>query len=132
MDGEELDRCYAEAAKFDEAQQEKWLKANFVAFCRRTERPKLGYLIRRLNLADIACVLHGESAHAPILWVKKTDEAAAWQLLAEKFPAGDLRQTLDDIPDDDPTFLEWADEQPEPLEDWTGDPGRDPAVPGDR
>ena len=59
--------CYAEAAKFDEVQQEKWLKANFVAFCRRTERPKLGYIIHRLNLAGIACILHGDSFHAPIL-----------------------------------------------------------------
>ena len=40
--------------------------------------------------------------------------------------------SLDDMPDDHPIFLEWADEQPEPLQDWTGDPSRDPSVAGDR
>ena len=72
----------------------KTKKSEWVQFTRRTEYPKLQWLIDQLAEHNIECVVDGESWHAPISWVKEEDEEAAWEVL----------DPVDDIPDDDPRF----------------------------
>jgi len=75
---------------------------------RRTNFPKLEYLIQRLKDAGVPCRLNGESAHAPILEVPEECADTAWDLLSEKF--GDL--TLDDAEDDHPHFTKFGSVRP--------------------
>lgn len=103
---DELDRAYAEASAFDAAMFDKWIHENFTILCKRTERPKLGHFIKRLNDAGICCVEHGASWHAPLLWVMRADYAAAAAVTID-VPG------LDDMPDDDESFLPDANTKPD-------------------
>ena len=107
-----LDRQYASAADFDRAQFNKWLDARTVVFTKRTERPKLGYLIHLLNEAGIPSIEAGSSWHGPLLRVAKEDEERAWALLSTKM-APRSRKTIDDIEDDDPRFFPYRNVQPD-------------------
>jgi len=69
-------------------------KNHWAVFTRRTNLPKLGWLMRQLQEAGIPHRLHGLSFHAPILWVRKADEDRAWAILSP----------VDDMPDDDDNF----------------------------
>jgi len=130
----DLDACYAEAAKFDAKQYDKWVSKNFEIFCKRTDYPKLGYIISRLNTLGIPCLLHSASFHAEhILWIPNDDALRdkAWNVLAERRVAWPGKR-LDDMPDDHRYFLSYANVKPEPLVDITGDPSWDRTVQGDR
>lgn len=67
---------------------------NWVVLCKRTNDPKLSWLEKRLLEEGIVSSREGFSFHAPVLWVRKEDEAAANAVL----------DPVDDIPDDDPQF----------------------------
>lgn len=71
-------------------------EAEWVTFARRTEDPKLAWLERALQAVGIPSRRQGHTFHAPILQVHKEDEKRAWALL----------DPIDDVPDDDPMFLE--------------------------
>lgn len=66
----------------------------FVKFTRRTNTPKLTWLINALEDNNIACYIDGESWHAPILWVDSDKIEIAFDILTP----------IDDIDDDDPRF----------------------------
>lgn len=72
--------------------------SNWVVLCKRTNDPKLAWLEYRLEGAGIRCRRNGESFHAPILEVDRSQEEEAWAIL-------DL---VDEIPDDDPAWAEGA------------------------
>ena len=76
-----------------------------VVFTRRTNDPKLGWLERRLVASGIASQRDGKSFHAPILEVPEECLNAAWVILDE----------VDDVPDDDPMFVQGGVEGPEDL-----------------
>jgi len=115
---EKLDRAYAEAHEFDEKQRRKWIEENFVLFCKRTDYPKLGYIIQRLNDEGIPCLMEGRSFHADhCLYVFKPYEKEAWNVLDEKRG----RYRLDDVRDDHPSFLPYQDVEPAPIEDGWGE-----------
>lgn len=127
----DLDACYAEATKFDAKKFDQWVRKNFEIFCKRTDYPKLGYIISRLNALGIPCLLHGESFHAEnILWVSKEGKnyEKAYKIFNEKC----VGKRLDDIPDDHWFFDPYASVKPEPLIDITGNPAWDRTVAGDR
>jgi len=65
-------------------------------FCKRTNDPKLSYVEALLDRAGIPHRRNGESFHAPILEVDSQRLDDAWEIL----------NPIDDIPDDDPMFLE--------------------------
>ena len=69
----------------------------WVSFTRRTNDPKLGWLQRELDLAFISNKRMGKSFHAPILHVRADQEKAAWDILTTE---------IDNMPDDDPMFVE--------------------------
>lgn len=71
---------------------------HWAVFTRRTNLPKLDWLMLQLREAGIPHRLHGLSFHAPALWVRKADEGRAWSIL----------DPVDDLPDDDPMFVESA------------------------
>jgi hypothetical protein len=119
--------------------EQKW-----ETLCRRTEYPKLGYIIYRLKQAGVPCKFAGYgSFHASnILLVDEAHADAAGEIMAEKWSknrgvASDRgRTTLDDMPDDHPAFQEYSDEKPngddeegehdfDPIRDgWVGKDGR--------
>jgi hypothetical protein len=107
-----LDQQYAEAEAFDKKQFEAWLEENTVVFTKRTNFPKLGYIIHLLNEEGIPSALYGESFHAPILRVAKGQEDAAWRILMANFPQA--AKALDDVEDDDPYFQKYASTTPDP------------------
>lgn len=80
----------------------------YTMFTKRTNYPKLGYIIFKLKEKGIACRLFGESWHAPILEVDRSKMGEAWQLLGEKHG----RYQLDDVRDDHPKFLPYAEVKP--------------------
>lgn len=92
--------------------------------CRRTDYPKLGYIIHCLNETGIPSVQHGDSFHAPLLWVRKDCKERAGAILGQVFDGDpeDKPQTVDDVDDDDPTFDEYASAKPDP-DLWGGDGG---------
>ena len=100
-----LDTAYVEAAEFDRKMFGAWLARNAVMFTKRTEFPKLGYLIHLLNEAGIPSALHGDSFHAPLLWVAKDRINEAEKILTPR---------LDNAPDDARRFAEYANVQPDP------------------
>lgn len=63
-------------------------------FTKRTNHPKLAWLVQECRKAGLRVCVRGRSFHAPISWVHPEDEAAAWEILTP----------IDDIPDDDPRF----------------------------
>lgn len=67
----------------------KWL-----LFTKRTEDPKLAWLERQCSNRGLRVVRHGESAHAPILYVHRDDHDKAWSILAP----------VDSVRDDHPRF----------------------------
>jgi hypothetical protein len=66
----------------------------WAVFTRRTNQPKLNWLMLRLREFEIPHREHGHSFHAPVLWVRKGDIERAWAIL----------NPVDDVPDDDPMF----------------------------
>jgi hypothetical protein len=92
--------------------------ARWTQLCKRTEYPKLGYIIKRLERMGIAHTFEyndkGEeisSLHAEhILLVDEARADEAWALLSERWskaagkPSTRGRTTLDDMPDDSPCF----------------------------
>jgi hypothetical protein len=80
----------------------------YAMLCKRTNYPKLGYVIHKLKEQGIACRLFGESWHAPILEVDRSKLGEAWQVLGEKHG----RYALDDVRDDHPKFLPYAEVTP--------------------
>lgn len=58
--------------------QESW-----VILTKRTNEPKLSWITKLLKLAGIQSKRRGESAHAPILVVRREQEGEAWDLLWE-------------------------------------------------
>jgi hypothetical protein len=106
-----LDRDYSRSEAFHRKRLEEWLEKVTVLFTKRTDYPKLGYIIHRLNEEGIPSILHGQSFHGPILRVHKEHEEAAWRILAEK--VGRSRKSLDDLDDDDPRFAAYASVQPD-------------------
>lgn len=69
----------------------------WVRFTKRTDDPKLAWLEKHLAEHGIESRRNGESWHAPILEVHDDKLEAAWDLLTPE---------LDEIPDDDPMFME--------------------------
>lgn len=84
--------------------------SNFVLFTKRTDFPKLGFIIDQLTRHGIPCRINGESFHAPILEVSEAFEADAWALLDA--PAADYgipeKGDLDAVEDDHPFFSAFA------------------------
>lgn len=78
------------------------MKTKWVRFTKRTDDPKLKWLETTLARAGIQSRRNGESWHAPILEVQEKDLDAAWKILTP----------IDDVPDDDPKFLEPFDVNP--------------------
>jgi len=122
---------------------------NWETLCKRTDYPKLGYIIHRLKQAGIDCKFETNadgngirSFHADnILLVDAAKEEEAWEIMGEKWskatgqPSSRGRTTLDDMPDDHPAFRGYADETPgdeeevehdfDPSRDgWVGKDGR--------
>jgi len=63
-------------------------------FTKRTDPPKLAWLINALGRLGIACRLNGDSFHAPILEVDEAWFDRAWRILTP----------VDDLPDGDVVF----------------------------
>lgn len=84
----------------------------WTVFCKRTEDPKLRYYESRLDEMGIPHRRNGESWHAPILEVQADRHAEAYTLFSEVVDRSldDEPVYLDDIPDDDPMFDEFAGE----------------------
>jgi hypothetical protein len=122
---------------------------NWETLCKRTDYPKLGYIIHRLKQSGIDCkfLTNGDgdavrSFHADnILLVDSGKYDAAWELLGEKWSKARGmasrrgRTTLDDMPDDHPAFSGYENETPDgseegehdfdPIRDgWVGKDGR--------
>ena len=94
----------------------------FVQFTRRTNFPKLGYLIQLLTARGIPCRLNGESFHAPILEVSELFEEDAWTILAA--PARKTYDlpvrfgvSLDDVPDEHACFAKFLVSEEDSEED---------------
>lgn len=66
----------------------------WTSLTRRTEAPKLTWIMNALKAAEIMCRLNGQSFHAPILEVKKDQFDAAWKIL----------EPIDSLADNDPMF----------------------------
>lgn len=66
--------------------------------CKRTEDPKLAWLENQLTNAGIDHRRNGDSFHAPILEVDAARIDDAWKILTP----------VDDVPDDDPMFADFA------------------------
>ena len=64
-------------------------------FTKRTNEPKLSWLEKQLDAAEIEHRRNGESFHAPILEVRYGDLEKAWAILV----------SVDDVPDDDKRFV---------------------------
>lgn len=67
---------------------------NWVALTRRTNLPKLRWLLHAFKRAGIQCRINGQSFHAPILQVLEEDRDRAWKVLTP----------VDELLDDDPIF----------------------------
>jgi hypothetical protein len=101
---EALDAAYAAADKFDAAMLDKWVEEKFERFTKRTDYPKLGWVIGQLNDLGIASIVHGRSFHAPILYVERGKLDQAWTI---------LQGEIDDMDDDDDMFADCADVRPD-------------------
>jgi len=66
----------------------------WVQFTKRTNAPKLTWLVLELRRLGIPCRLNGASFHAPLLQVLERDRDRAWSIL----------NPVDDIPDEDLCF----------------------------
>jgi hypothetical protein len=63
-------------------------------FTKRTNEPKLSWIINECREQGIRIEQVGESYHAPITYVHPDDEDAAWKILTP----------IDNVPDDDEFF----------------------------
>jgi len=125
--------------------EQKW-----ETLCKRTDYPKLGYIIHRLKQAGVPCKFETDergrrigSFHASnILLIDEDHADAAWELMGEKWSktrgvaSSSGRTSLDDMPDDHPAFRGYMDEKPagddedgdhdfDPIRDgWVGKDGR--------
>lgn len=106
------------AVLLDRAQYEAWLSAATERLTKRTDYPKLGYIIHRLNELGIPSVLHGQSAHGPILLVAREFVDRAWDVLSEKWTPR-ARKTIDDLDDEDERFDGFGGVSPD-MELWEG------------
>lgn len=70
------------------------MTTRWTMFTKRTEDPKLSWLERQLDKAEIPHRRNGASFHAPILEVPFNKLEAAWRIL----------EPVDDVPDDDPRW----------------------------
>ncbi len=70
------------------------MKAEYKLFTKRTNEPKLSYVLNLCKKAGLRVRKQGKSWHAPCSWVHPDDVDAAWEILTP----------IDDIPDDDPMF----------------------------
>lgn len=82
----------------------------WVMFTKRTDDPKLAWMEKKLAEMGIESRRNGESFHAPILEVRRKDLARACAWLSTPFdgepdPKTGKSQTIDDVPDDDPSFI---------------------------
>lgn len=89
----------------------------WVILTKRTEDPKLAWLINQLDMKNIPNKIEGSSWHAPLLWVDSEFMSDALTILA----------LVDEISDDDPLFNKYVDEPPEPFDPkawgWVGQDG---------
>ena len=106
----DLESCYEEAALMDEHLFESWIRGHMTVLCRRTEQPKLGYIVSQLNRAAIPCSIVGSSFHAPLLWVPSDFLEDAHAIL----------DPIDDEEDDSPSFQGYSNTKPDSkvLMDW--------------
>jgi hypothetical protein len=82
---------------------------NWVTFTKRTNYPKLAYIMALLNKLGIPHIVERESFHAPILEVPEVYLDVAHRLLdqvAKVNPDGSFL-TLDQVEDDDPLFSQF-------------------------
>lgn len=86
------------------ANEQKERARKWVTFTRRTNYPKLGYLIYCCQNNHIPTRIVTSSAHAPILEVPPSHEEKAWGLLP---------LVIDNMPDDDPGFEQYANVKPD-------------------
>lgn len=92
-------------------------KTAWVSLLRRTNEPKLSYMRHRLTQAGIPNVRRGKSWWAPIIQIPESYQSEAYSILDERWsekrfgfdPKGGT--SLDDIPDDDPRFVEWKEQK---------------------
>lgn len=89
-------------------------RTKWVSFTRRTNYPKLGYIIYRLKNAGVKYRCERESSHAPILEVPEVDLDLANSILGESVTLSGkpstprfTKTTLDDLADDHKIFAEW-------------------------
>lgn len=73
-------------------------KTDYNLFTKRTNQPKLGWLMNECKRSGLRVRIEGRSFHAPCSWVHPDDESAAWDILSP----------VDDMPDDDRRFKEVA------------------------
>lgn len=110
--------CYAIPNQMLRNQGKTMTKAKYVTLCKRTNFPKLGYIIHQLNIQNISCCLDGQSFHAPILKVDESKWNQAFEILLQKwnktgFPSQNARTKLDDMPDDHNCFNMYANIKPQ-------------------
>lgn len=127
--------------------------SDWETLCKRTDYPKLGYIIYRLKLAGIPCQFETDengnrigSFHADNILQVAADRAEdAWKIMGEKWSKASGaassrgRTTLDEMPDDHPAFRGYMGERPcededgeddgeydfDPIRDgWVGKDGR--------
>ena len=91
---------------------EKVFPPKKVHLTRRTNYPKLGYIIAQLEEHSVPCEFHEvASFHAPILDIADDDWDVGNAILSAESPVKGY-PSLDEVPDDDEFFLPWADRQP--------------------
>lgn len=71
-------------------------QVEWTVLTRRTQHPKLTWIMQALDRSEVAHRLNGESFHAPILEVDKAEFDLAWKILAP----------VDSMSDDDSLFLQ--------------------------
>lgn len=72
------------------------LKTEYVLFTKRTNQPKLGWLIKKCKKAGLRVRIDGSSFHAPCSWVHPADESSAWEILGP----------VDNVADNNRRFVE--------------------------
>ena len=64
-------------------------------FTKRTNNPKLSWVLSKCKAAGLRVLLDGKSFHAPISYVHRDDYSKAWEILGP----------IDNTPDDSPEFI---------------------------
>ena len=96
-----------EVTRFDPAGSPHFTDVPWVAFCRRTNDPKLRFIEAWLDNLGVEHRRNGKSFHAPILEVPEDQHDFCYEqiLMAHDEQYG----IFDERPDDDPMFAEHAD-----------------------